>query len=217
MRRDAARAGDGIRTALEMHFDVTGLRLPREIVRPAPDVRHCGAMAFRSRPVAVPVPRLDDGVVRLRPPAEEDAEAIYTGCQDPDIGRFTAMPVPYEFHHATDWIEQAPRSWERASATPMVILDSKTGELLGGCGLLEMRPDRAEIGYWVKREARGRGVATRAVSLLTDWALAEPVLHLALVELLADVRQRRLPPRAREGRLRVRGRDASAHPLCRTG
>lgn len=145
-------------------------------------------MGFRSRPVAVPVPRLDDGVVRLRPPAAEDAEAIYAGCQDPDVGRFTAVPVPYMFHHATDWIERAPRSWETASATPMVILDWKTGELLGGCGLLEMRPDRAEIGYWVKREARGRGVATRAVRLLTDWALAEPVLHLAVVELLADVR-----------------------------
>ena len=68
----------------------------------------------------------------------------------------------------------------------MVVLDAATAELVGACGLLEVSDHRAEIGYWVKREARGRGVATRAVRLVTEWGLVE--VGLSLIELLADVR-----------------------------
>lgn len=57
---------------------------------------------------------------------------------------------------------------ERTSA-PTVVVDATTVELLGACGLVEMKNDQSEIGYWVKREARGRGVATRAVLLVTRW------------------------------------------------
>jgi RimJ/RimL family protein N-acetyltransferase len=31
---------------------------------------------------------------------------------------------------------------------------------------------RATFGYWVAAEARGRGVATRALTLIVDWTLA---------------------------------------------
>ena len=68
----------------------------------------------------------------------------------------------------------------------MVVIDATTGDLLGACGLTEMKEGQAGIGYWVKREARGRGVATRAVLLVTHWALTD--LGLSLIELLADVR-----------------------------
>jgi RimJ/RimL family protein N-acetyltransferase len=39
-----------------------------------------------------------------------------------------------------------------------------------------------EVGYWVARPARGRGVATRAVRLLSAWGLRE--LGLDRIELL---------------------------------
>jgi RimJ/RimL family protein N-acetyltransferase len=51
--------------------------------------------------------------------------------------------------------------------------------------LVEIKENRAEIGYWVTREARGRGVATRTVLLVTHWALTD--LGLTVIELLADV------------------------------
>ena len=134
---------------------------------------------------ARPVPRLTDGVVELRPPVEEDAEAIVAACQDPDIGRFTLVPVPYGPGHAAEWIGAAPDQWRSGTTRPMVVLDAVTGELLGSCGLTDVGDERAEIGYWVKREARGRGVASRAVRLVTEWALAEA--GLCRVELLTDV------------------------------
>jgi len=59
------------------------------------------------------------------------------------------------------------------------------GELLGGVAL---RPDderRAEVGHWVRRERRGEGVATRAVRLLSAWAIGE--LGFARIQLHCDV------------------------------
>ena len=43
-------------------------------------------------------------------------------------------------------------------------------------------PGYGEIGYWVTAAARGRGVATRSVRLITDWALGE--LALTTLEIL---------------------------------
>ncbi len=42
-----------------------------------------------------------------------------------------------------------------------------------------------EVGYWVKREARGRGVATRALGLVARWALVDK--ELGRFQLRADV------------------------------
>jgi RimJ/RimL family protein N-acetyltransferase len=36
---------------------------------------------------------------------------------------------------------------------------------------MELADDEAEFAYWVRRDARGRGVATAALKLLTEWAL----------------------------------------------
>ena len=131
-------------------------------------------------------PCLTDGVVTLRPPLESDAPAIVAACQDPEVSRFTALPNPYERWHATEWIAGAPAAWRDGTSAPMVVVDAATGALLGACGLLEIRDARAEIGYWVAAAARGRGIATRAVTLLTAWGLGE--LGLSVIELLADVR-----------------------------
>ena len=135
---------------------------------------------------AVIGPELTDGVVLVRLPVEGDAPAIFAACQDPEVSRFTPLPAPYERHHAAEWIAGAPEAWRSRTSTPMVVVDATTGDLLGACGLVEMKEDQAEIGYWVKRQARGRGVATRAVLLVTHWGLTD--LGLSLIELLADVR-----------------------------
>jgi len=47
---------------------------------------------------------------------------------------------------------------------------------------LGQRPGYGEIGYWVAAQARGKGVASRAVTLLRDWAAGE--LGLTVIELV---------------------------------
>jgi RimJ/RimL family protein N-acetyltransferase len=80
-------------------------------------------------------------------------------------------------------------------------------------------PDlNAEIGYWVAPDARNRGVGTRAVRLLSRWAIEE--LGLERIELLANPANEaslRLALRAgytREGTLRLyRKRDGVREDL----
>lgn len=46
--------------------------------------------------------------------------------------------------------------------------------------------DRAEVGYWTAAEARGRGIATRALETLTDWAFTT-LAGLTRLELLHQI------------------------------
>lgn len=134
------------------------------------------------------MPVLDDGVVRLRPPEPDDVDAVFAYCNDPDAARFTTIPWPYEHGHAVEWIEESTRGWADGVRASFVIVDASTGALVGSVGLVRLDHDAAvaEVGYLVKREARSRGVATRAVRLVSGWVLGE--LGLARLELQTDVR-----------------------------
>jgi RimJ/RimL family protein N-acetyltransferase len=135
-------------------------------------------------------PTLADDVIRLRPPEPDDVDAVFAYCQDPDAARFTTIPWPYERHHAVEWIEESTRCWADGVRASFVVVDASTGELVGSIGLVRLDRDagEAEVGYLVKREARGRGIAPRAVRLVRDWALGE--LGFARLELQTDVRNR---------------------------
>jgi RimJ/RimL family protein N-acetyltransferase len=141
----------------------------------------------------VELPTLTDGVVTLRPKRPEDADAIAAACQDPEIPRWTAVPSPYTREHAVEFIEQRD-----TRAASLLAVDAED-RLLGSFSVMEIDPDRGygEIGYWVAAEARRRGVATCAVTLLRDWAAEE--LGLTELEIMAapeNVGSRRVAERA---------------------
>ncbi|MGH8985251.1 MAG: GNAT family N-acetyltransferase [Acidimicrobiia bacterium] len=136
------------------------------------------------------VPDLDDGVVRLRPPLPEDVDGVVAVCQDEEAARFTTIPWPYERRHAVEWVEESTRCWADGVRASFVILDVSTDELIGSLGLVRLEPDLglAEVGYLVKRTARGRGFAPRAVRLVVPWVLRD--LGYQRLELQTDVRNR---------------------------
>jgi ribosomal-protein-alanine N-acetyltransferase len=53
----------------------------------------------------------------------------------------------------------------------LVICDATTGQRLGNIAL-SFDATVGEVSYWVAASARGRGVATRALRLLSEWAFA---------------------------------------------
>jgi RimJ/RimL family protein N-acetyltransferase len=105
---------------------------------------------------------IGDGTVTLREPDHADVDALVAACQDPEILRWTAIPDPYGPQDARDWIE--------LDEDRFVLVDGED-RILGAVGLLhpECEP---EIGYWVAAEARGRGVATRGLQLMREWAVS---------------------------------------------
>jgi RimJ/RimL family protein N-acetyltransferase len=51
------------------------------------------------------------------------------------------------------------------------VTDAGSGRVLGSIGLRWDTPDSAaEVGYWIRRDARGRGLMTRAVVLVSQHA-----------------------------------------------
>jgi RimJ/RimL family protein N-acetyltransferase len=149
--------------------------------------------------MAPAVPDLGDGVVVLRPPTPGDVDVITEACQDAEIPRWTRVPTPYTRDHAVEFVERSARTWKQGTDAPFVIVDATTGELLGAIGVhrLDGEDDGPEVGYWLKREARGRGVATRALRLVTDWACRERGFRLLLQADVRNLPSRRVAEKAR--------------------
>ncbi|GAC1579424.1 MAG: hypothetical protein NVS3B18_13120 [Candidatus Dormibacteria bacterium] len=71
---------------------------------------------------------------------------------------------------------------------PFAILSGgPEGELIGSISLLRFAWEhrRGEVGYWLGRDGRGTGHATRAVGLICHWGIA--TLALERIDLLAGV------------------------------
>ncbi|HEX2233979.1 MAG TPA: GNAT family N-acetyltransferase [Thermoleophilaceae bacterium] len=121
-----------------------------------------------------PDPPLTDGVVTLRAWAAADADDIAACCQDPEIPRWTHVPSPYGREDAQMFLAESERSRLAGDELSLAVTDAEGGELLGAIGVRPGAGERgAEIGYWVARRARRRGTATRALRLLSEWAVRE--------------------------------------------
>jgi RimJ/RimL family protein N-acetyltransferase len=128
----------------------------------------------RERIAPLPEPRLGDGFVVVRPLEPDDAPAVAAACQDPLIQeRCYFVPALYSLADAEAFIAESRRALVSGSGVDCAVC-ATDGELLGAINL-NVFPNReaAETGYWVKREARGRGVATAALRLMAAYAFEQ--------------------------------------------
>jgi len=132
----------------------------------------------------IEAPTLRDGDVVVRPLGDGDVGAIVQACRDPEIPRWTRVPQPYTREDARQFLAVAATEAASGAGIALAIADARE-RLIGTIGLMEVdtAAGRAEIGYWLAREARGTGAATRAVRLVCDWAVRE--LGLLRLEILA--------------------------------
>jgi [ribosomal protein S5]-alanine N-acetyltransferase len=122
-----------------------------------------------------PVEGLSDGEVRVRLPADADVRSLVEICQDPAIQRFTTVPDPYGGGDARHFLDMCAAGVRDGLAVHAVVVDADYGEILGTVGIRRHATDegRWDIGYLVAAPARGRGVATRAVRLISRFGFAE--------------------------------------------
>jgi len=131
-----------------------------------------------------------DGVVALRPWSRADAAEL-VACLDGDaeIGRWLdQIPQPYMLADALAFIG-------RTVETTFAVVDAASGRILGGIGL-RWSEDVAEIGYWCRSDARGRGVTTRALVLAAQRALEEGAGRVQLRADLENLPSRRVAEKA---------------------
>jgi RimJ/RimL family protein N-acetyltransferase len=141
---------------------------------------------------------LRDGDLVLRKKRPDDLDAITAACQDPEIPRWTRVPSPYTRADAEAFLERSAEEEAAGTAAHFLAVDADD-RLLGSFSIIDIDRERAcgEIGYWMAPEGRGRGVATRAVRLVSDWAFE--VLGLTRLQIRAhrdNVASRRVAEKA---------------------
>ena len=159
---------------------------------------------------------LTDGVVTLRAWQPDDAPAVFDACQDPLISRFIPVPLPYTEEVARQDVVRRRADWDGDCERSLAITDAVTGEVLGSIARHGPRGHMAEFGYWLAPAARGRGIATRALRLITDWTLnSSDIIRLELYTHPDNDASGRVAERSgyvREGVRRAWGLDREGNP-----
>ena len=143
------------------------------------------------------IPTLVVGTTTLRPMRPTDAEDIFRAVQDPEIPKFTTLPSDYPVELAIEFATTRNVS-SHLNKTELVFvmedseLDIDThpyaNSFAGVISLhsIDIPNHRAEIGYWMAKEARGRGIGTRAASMITEYGLMTMGFHR--IDGIVDVR-----------------------------
>ena len=135
------------------------------------------------------IPTLQYGLVTLRPSAEKDIDSIFNACQDPLIPAFTTVPANYTLDHAIDFVRSDPFSFSERRELRFII-DYGNGSDMQFAGVISLhtiniKNHTAEIGYWMEKSMRGKGIGTIAAKMITDYGLRS--LGFRRIDGLADV------------------------------
>ena len=129
-------------------------------------------------------PTLTGRTVRLRPWRPDDVDAVLAACQDPEIQRWTEVPVPYRREHAAAFVGEIADATAAAGGGQFAVDVLDGGALAGAMTLFPPRDGVGAAGYWTVAAHRGRGYTAEALRLLAAWALDD--LGLRRVELVVD-------------------------------
>lgn len=114
--------------------------------------------------------------VVLRTPTPDDLEPLWEAVSESmgELSRWMAwFHEDYSPADIRAWVDTTRRGWDTDDDYGLVITDRRAGTVLGACGLNKVdRVNRwANLGYWVRTTATGRGVATEASALAAHWGL----------------------------------------------
>lgn len=124
-------------------------------------------------PLSVPV--LGDGVVTLRAATPADVEPMWEMTQDPDMQRWTAVPVPNTREMSEDFaLRVGAEAWDADTSRNWVIEAEDDDGRPRYAGNVDLRGGPvADVGFSLHPWARGRGLVARAVRLAADHGFTE--------------------------------------------
>ncbi len=90
-------------------------------------------------------------------------------CQDSEIPRFIPfVPLAYSQQDGQSWLAEVERNWEISDELTFAIVEQESDGFLGVV-TIRLR-NGGSLGYWLSREARGKGVMSEAVRAVVEWA-----------------------------------------------
>ena len=117
------------------------------------------------------LPRENDRA-RLRPLRPDDASVYAEGTADPPVRRYAHLPEPhYTPASAKAMIEGAAREGlDRGDLAVLAIADPADDSFAGSLVIFDVDDTTAEVGFWLRPDARGTGLATAALDLAAEIA-----------------------------------------------
>jgi len=136
---------------------------------------------------------VEGGGLRLRRHRAEDGSALFEAARESIAEVHPWLPwchPGYRLEEAQEWVDARPGFWERGEGYEFVIEDAESGRFLGGVCLNQLNAihKSANLGYWIRTDACGRGVATAATVLAAQFGLE--ALGLVRIEIVAAVENR---------------------------
>jgi ribosomal-protein-alanine N-acetyltransferase len=116
----------------------------------------------------------------LRPLKISDAKDIYTNIQDRKIAENTLrIPWPYRLKDAINFIKNSQKSLKKRKGFIFGIELKEKKEVVGVISLenIDFEHRHAEVGYWLGKKYRGKGIMTEAGKLVLNFAFEKLKLH----------------------------------------
>jgi len=135
---------------------------------------------------------LETARLMLRPFDAEDLDLLHEILGDAETMRF--YPAPFTLRDTAHWIERNQRRYIDDGFGLWAVLERSTGAFLGDCGLTIQPVDGepfVEVGWHVRRDRWGEGIAPEAGAGCRDWAFG----HLDAERIISLIRPENLQSR----------------------
>ncbi len=116
---------------------------------------------------------LETARLALREFVPEDAEALARILCDAETMRY--YPAPFTRSQVEEWIERNRQRYKNNGVGLWAMLLKSGGELIGDCGIIRQQIEGEflyEVGYHLRRDHWGQGLATEAAVACREWAFA---------------------------------------------
>jgi RimJ/RimL family protein N-acetyltransferase len=119
-----------------------------------------------------------------------DADALLHVLGDPLAMRF--YPRPFDRDAVDAWIGRIRERYERDGFGLLAVVERSTGDVIGDCGPMLMETGHGahvELGWHIRRDRQGQGLATEAAQVCRDHAWAA----LGVDHLISIIRPENVP------------------------
>jgi ribosomal-protein-alanine N-acetyltransferase len=125
---------------------------------------------------AITTPRLT-----LRPFRADDAPALFTILQEPNIMQYFPTPATPDMVRVERLIARQIEAWETHQRTFWAMEWQADGTLIGWCGLQYLpETEETEVGYLLARPWWGQGIATEAARRSVAYGFDELALEMII-------------------------------------
>ncbi|VAW87183.1 hypothetical protein MNBD_GAMMA17-421 [hydrothermal vent metagenome] len=112
--------------------------------------------------------------IQIRTFRPEDTIPFHTAATESIEHMHEFMPwchPGYSIEESASWVTSRAEAWNSAEEYSFVIYSADNTELLGGVAINQINASHkiGNIGYWVRKRALNRGVATEAILLIANF------------------------------------------------